>query len=117
MSEVRLDDFVIFKGDGFPTYHFAVVVDDALMHVTHVLRGQEHLNNTFKHNLLQEALGFEKPTYAHISLIFNPDGSKMSKRDKDKALRNFCFVSITLDLHQNDLHPRRCVGHMAIIKG
>ena len=85
----EVDDFVIFKGDGYPTYHFAVVVDDALMHVSHVLRGQEHLNNTFKHNLLQEALGFDKPTYAHISLIFNPDGSKMSKRDKDQALRKY----------------------------
>jgi len=85
----EVDDFVIFKGDGYPTYHFAVVVDDALMKVTHVLRGQEHLNNTFKHNLLQDALGFNRPVYAHISLIFNPDGSKMSKRDKDKALRNF----------------------------
>lgn len=85
----EVDDFVIFKGDGYPTYHFAVVVDDALMKVTHVIRGQEHLNNTFKHNLLQEALGFERPVYAHISLIFNPDGSKMSKRDKDKTLRKF----------------------------
>ncbi|HIO52599.1 MAG TPA: glutamate--tRNA ligase, partial [Phycisphaerales bacterium] len=89
VERTEVDDFVIFKGDGFPTYHFAVIVDDALMHVTHVLRGQEHLNNTFKHILLQEALGFERPTYAHISLIFNPDGSKMSKRDKDKALRKY----------------------------
>ncbi len=85
----EVDDFVIFKGDGFPTYHFAVVVDDELMNVTHVMRGQEHLNNTFKHKLLQEALGFNQPKYAHISLIFNPDGSKMSKRDKDKELRKF----------------------------
>lgn len=85
----EVDDFVIFKGDGYPTYHFAVVVDDALMNVTHVLRGQEHLNNTFKHNLLQDALGFDRPVYAHFSLIFNPDGSKMSKRDKDKTLRKF----------------------------
>ena len=83
----ELEDFVIRKGDGFPTYHFAVVVDDALMGVTHVIRGQEHLNNTAKHLLLQSALGFAHPTYAHLSLIFNPDGSKMSKRDKDKALR------------------------------
>jgi glutamyl-tRNA synthetase len=85
----ELDDFVIRKADGYPTYHFAVVVDDELMGVTHVLRGQEHLNNTFRHVLLQEALGFARPTYAHISLIFNPDGSKMSKRDKDKALRAY----------------------------
>jgi glutamyl/glutaminyl-tRNA synthetase len=83
----EVDDFVIQKADGYPTYHFAVVVDDALMKVTHVIRGQEHLNNTFRHVLLQEAMGFDRPTYAHISLIFNPDGSKMSKRDKDKLLR------------------------------
>jgi glutamyl/glutaminyl-tRNA synthetase len=82
-----LDDFVIIKADGYPTYHFAVVVDDALMQVSHVIRAQEHLNNTFKHVLLQEALGFDRPKYAHVSIIFNPDGSKMSKRDKDKALR------------------------------
>lgn len=84
----ELEDFVIRKADGYPTYHFAVVVDDALMEVTHVVRGQEHLNNTAKHLLLQDALGFEHPVYAHLSLIFNPDGSKMSKRDKDKTLRN-----------------------------
>lgn len=82
-----IDDFVIVKADGYPTYHFAVVVDDALMQVSHVIRAQEHLNNTFKHILLQEALGYARPKYAHVSIIFNPDGSKMSKRDKDKALR------------------------------
>jgi len=83
----QLDDFVIMKADGFPTYHFAVVVDDELMGITHVIRGQEHLNNTVRHVLLQDALGFRRPVYAHVSLIFNPNGSKMSKRDKDKALR------------------------------
>lgn len=81
------DDFVIRKRDGFPTYHFAVVVDDELMGVTHVVRGQEHLNNTPKHVLLQRALGFRTPAYAHIPLVFNIDGTKMSKRDKDKAAR------------------------------
>lgn len=85
----EVDDFVIFKTDGYPTYHFAVVVDDKMMNVSHVIRGQEHLNNTFKHILLQEAFGIEPPVYVHLSLIFNPDGSKMSKRDKDKALRKF----------------------------
>jgi glutamyl-tRNA synthetase len=85
----EVDDFVIFKTDGYPTYHFAVVVDDGMMDVTHVIRGQEHLNNTFKHILLQEAFEFKTPIYAHISLIFNPDGSKMSKRDKDRTLRKY----------------------------
>ena len=83
----EIDDFVIRKADGYPTYHFAVVVDDALMKVSHVLRAQEHFNNTARHMVLQDALGFERPTYGHLSLIMNPDGSKMSKRDKDKALR------------------------------
>jgi glutamyl-tRNA synthetase len=87
VNESELDDFVIRKADGYPTYHFAVVVDDELMGVTHVIRAMEHLNNTHRHVLLQEALGFRRPVYAHISLITNPDGSKMSKRDKDKALR------------------------------
>jgi glutamyl/glutaminyl-tRNA synthetase len=87
VNESELDDFVIRKADGYPTYHFAVVVDDELMGVTHVIRAQEHLNNTHKHALLQDALGFRRPVYAHLSIIMNPDGSKMSKRDKDKALR------------------------------
>ena len=87
VEAAKIDDFVILKADGYPTYHFAVVVDDEQMGVTHVIRGQEHLDNTAKHVLLQAALGFRRPTYAHLSLIFNPDGSKMSKRDKDRAVR------------------------------
>ena len=83
----ELDDLVIRKADGMPTYHFAVVVDDALMGVNHVLRGQEHLNNTPKHVALQRALGLPTPKYAHMPLIFNIDGTKMSKRDKDKAAK------------------------------
>ncbi|MHC4965433.1 MAG: glutamate--tRNA ligase, partial [Planctomycetota bacterium] len=83
----ELDDFVIRKADGYPTYHFAVVVDDELMKVTHVIRGEEHLYNTARHVLMQDALKFRRPAYAHVSLIFNPDGSKMSKREKDKVLR------------------------------
>ncbi|MEO0482703.1 MAG: glutamate--tRNA ligase family protein [Planctomycetota bacterium] len=92
-TDEHTDDFVIRKIDGFPTYHFAVVVDDELMGVTHVVRGQEHLNNTPKHVALQSLLqhddgsAFCVPSYAHVPLIFNPDGSKMSKRDKDKAAR------------------------------
>lgn len=83
----QLEDFIIRKSDGYPTYHFAVVIDDAEMGVTHVIRGQEHLNNTPKHSALQDALGLPHPIYAHIPLIFNPDGSKMSKRDKAKVAR------------------------------
>ncbi len=86
-GEDHLDDFVILKRDGLPTYHLAVVVDDAAMGVTHVLRGQEHLNNTPRHVALQRALGLPEPVFVHLPLIFNLDGSKMSKRDKDKAAR------------------------------
>ena len=100
----EVDDFVIFKSDGFPTYHFAVVVDDALMGVTNIIRGQEHLNNTFKHVLLQDAFGFDRPIFSHISLIFNPDGSKMSKRDKDKTLRKF------VKEHNVETPPNNCIS-------
>jgi glutamyl/glutaminyl-tRNA synthetase len=96
-GEEHLDDFVIRKRDGFPTYHLAMVVDDEAMGVTHVLRGQEHLNNTPRHVALQRALGYREPVYAHLSLIFNADGSKMSKRDKDKAARAVVKERIAAD--------------------
>ena len=84
----QVQDFVIRKTDGMPTYHFAVVVDDAEMGVTHVLRGQEHLLNTINHIGLQEALGYARPIYGHLPIILNPDGSKMGKRDRDKKVRH-----------------------------
>jgi glutamyl-tRNA synthetase len=83
----EVQDFVIRKSDGMPTYHFGVVVDDAEAGVTHILRGQEHLLNTVNHIALQEALGYARPTYAHLPVILNLDGSKMSKRDRDKKTR------------------------------
>lgn len=90
----EVDDFVIRKADGFPTYHFAVVIDDELMGVTHVMRAQEHLANTPRHVALQRALTrldtkqpFRTPSFAHMPLIMNMDGSKMSKRDKAKTAR------------------------------
>lgn len=83
----ELSDFVIQKADGWPTYHFAVVIDDALMEITHVLRGQEHLLNSANHIALQEAFGFAVPAYAHLPIILNMDGSKMGKREKDKVVR------------------------------
>jgi glutamyl/glutaminyl-tRNA synthetase len=81
-------DFVIRKSDGMPTYHFAVVVDDHEMGITHILRGQEHLLNTCNHLALQEALGYPRPVYAHLPIIQNLDGSKMGKRDRDKKVRH-----------------------------
>ena len=83
----ELDDFVIVKSDGWPTYHFAVVIDDEDMRITHVLRGQEHLMNTPNHMALQQTLGFTIPAYAHLPIILNIDGSKMSKREKDRVVR------------------------------
>jgi glutamyl/glutaminyl-tRNA synthetase len=84
----QVQDFVIRKTDGMPTYHFAVVVDDAAMGVNHILRGQEHLLNTMNHIALQEALGYERPVYGHLPIIMNTDGSKMGKRDRDKKVRH-----------------------------
>lgn len=81
------DHFIIRKSDGMPTFHFAVVVDDAEMNITLVMRGQEHTKNTFRHIALQEALGYPRPAYAHLTTIQNPDSTKMGKRDRDKAIR------------------------------
>src|SRR5206468_6298288 len=81
------DDIVIRKSDGFPTYHFAVVIDDHYMGITHVLRAQEHLMNTFKHLGLYEALGWTPPEHGHLPLVFNMDNTKMSKREKAKVTR------------------------------
>lgn len=86
-SAGEIGDFIIQKSDGFPTYHFAVVVDDALMGVTHVLRGQEHLMNTPGHIALQQALGFDTPVYAHISITVSDNGGKLSKRERPNTLR------------------------------
>ena len=75
-----IGDFVIVKSDGIPTYNYAVVIDDALMHITHVIRAEEHLSNTPRQCLVYDALGFEKPVFGHISLILGKDHTKMSKR-------------------------------------
>lgn len=83
----EIGDFIIQKSDGFPTYHFACVIDDELMGVTHVCRGQEHLMNTPGHIALQKALGFTTPTYAHMSVTVSEGGGKLSKRERPKALR------------------------------
>lgn len=87
-SPYESQDFVIRKTDGMPTYHFGVVIDDAEMGVTHVLRGLEHLKNTFNHIALQEALDYPRPVYAHLSTMLNPEtGEKLSKRDRDRRIR------------------------------
>ena len=84
-----LDDQVIIKSDGFPTYHLAVVVDDHLMGITHVIRGEEWLPSTPKHVLLYRYFGWELPVYAHLPLLLNPDRSKLSKRQGDVAVEEY----------------------------
>ncbi len=75
-----IEDFALQRGDGSPTYHLASCVDDAELEISHVIRGQDHLTNTFKHILLFEALGFQMPAFGHLPLLMGPDGSKLSKR-------------------------------------
>ena len=82
-------DFVIVRADGTPLYHFTVVVDDAAMQITHVIRGEDHLSNTPKHILLFRALGHEPPAFAHLPLILNPDRTKMSKRKSQTAIDDY----------------------------
>lgn len=82
-------DFVIVRSDGQPVFHFVNVVDDLEMNVTHVIRGEDHLSNTAKHIALFRAFGVEPPKYAHIPLILNIDGTKMSKRDKGASLTTY----------------------------
>jgi glutamyl-tRNA synthetase len=94
-GEVEIDtanlggDFVIVRSDGTPLYHFTVVVDDAAMEMTHIIRGEDHLSNTPKHILLFRALGYEVPAFAHLPLILNPDRTKMSKRKSQTAIADY----------------------------
>jgi nondiscriminating glutamyl-tRNA synthetase len=82
-------DFVIVRANETPLYHFVVVVDDAEMQITHIIRGEDHLSNTPKHILLFRALGHDVPQFAHLPLILNPDRSKMSKRMSQTALSDY----------------------------
>lgn len=84
-----IDDQVLMKTDGFPTYHMAVIVDDHLMGVTHVIRGEEWLPSTPKHVYLYEAFGWEAPTFVHLPNILNQDRKKLSKRQGDVAVEDF----------------------------
>lgn len=85
----QFDDFVIVKSNGMPTYNFAVVVDDHLMGMTHVLRAEEHLSNTPKQLLIYEALGWEPPKFGHMPMILAPDRSKLSKRHGATSVEEF----------------------------
>ena len=85
----RVDDQVLLKSDGYPTYHLANVVDDHLMEISHVIRGEEWLSSTPKHVLLYEAFGWDVPKFAHLPLLLNPDRSKLSKRQGDVAVEDY----------------------------
>lgn len=87
--EAEDPDFVIVRSDGNPVFHFTNVVDDLEMKVTHVIRGEDHLSNTAKHIALFRAFGVEPPKYAHIPLILNADGTKMSKRERAASLQTY----------------------------
>lgn len=101
-----IGDFIIVKSDGIPVYNFAVVIDDITMRITHVIRGEEHLSNTPRQILLYEALGAPKPQFAHISLILNTEGHKMSKRDGDTAV---------LDYRDKGYLPEAVVNFIALL--
>jgi glutamyl-tRNA synthetase len=88
-ANLALDDLVLLRSDGAPTYNLAVVVDDHDMGVTHVIRGDDHLNNAARQALIYEALDFPRPAFAHIPLIHGPDGAKLSKRHGAQAVGDF----------------------------
>lgn len=83
------DDQVLLKSDGFPTYHMAVVVDDHLMNITHIVRGEEWLSSVPKHVFLYDAFGWEKPTFVHLPTVLNKERKKLSKRHGDVAVEDF----------------------------
>lgn len=110
-GEIRFDttelgDFVIARSTDDPLYHFAVVVDDAHMGITHVIRGEDHISNTPRHILIQEALGFSRPVYAHIPLILAPDRSKLSKRKGSTSVRDYRAFGYP---------PEALVNHLAFL--
>ncbi len=88
-ENIEVDDWVLVRTDGTPTYNFVCVCDDAAMEITHVVRGEEHLVNTPKQILLYEVLGASAPTFAHLPLMLGTGGKKMSKRDGDTALTDY----------------------------
>ena len=79
-STADIEDFALLRSDGMPTYHLASCADDADLRISHIIRGQDHLTNTFKHVLIFEAAGVAPPQFAHLPLLVAPDGAKLSKR-------------------------------------
>lgn len=101
-----LDDQILLKSDGLPTYNFANVVDDHLMGITHVIRGKEYLDQTAKYNLLYEAFGWEKPTYIHVAMVLGEDGNKLSKRNGDASF---------MDLYEEGYLPKAVVNYLVLL--
>lgn len=93
----ELEDQILLKSDGLPTYNFANVIDDHLMEITHVVRGNEYLSSAPKYNLLYEAFGWEVPTYVHVSTIIKPDGKKLSKRSGDASFEDLVSMGYLVD--------------------
>jgi glutamyl-tRNA synthetase len=101
-----IGDPVILRSDGRPAYNFAVVVDDALMKITHVIRGEDHVSNTPRQLLLYEALGWAPPVFAHLALVMGPDHSPLSKRHGATSVREF---------RERGYLPEALVNHLALI--
>lgn len=93
----QLEDQILVKSDGLPTYNFANVVDDHLMEITHVIRGCEYLSSAPKYNLLYTAFGWDVPVYVHLPLIVKPDGTKMSKRNGDASFEDLLSMGYIVD--------------------
>lgn len=105
-SNHLLDDFIIQKSDGNPTYNFAVVVDDYSMHISHIIRAEEHLPNTPKQLHIYQALGWDLPQFAHVSMILAPDRSKLSKRHGATSVQEF---------RQDGYLPQALVNYLALL--
>ena len=101
-----LEDQILLKSDGYPTYNFANVIDDHLMHITHVIRGNEYLAQTPKYNLLYEAFGWDAPTYIHVPMVLGSDGNKLSKRNGDASF---------MDLYNEGYLPSAIVNYLVLL--
>jgi glutamyl-tRNA synthetase len=99
----ELDDLVLIRSDGAPTYNLAVVVDDHDMEISHVIRGDDHLTNTARQSLLYQALGWDLPAFAHVPLIHGPDGAKLSKRHGAQAVSEFADMGFLPEAMRNYL--------------
>lgn len=107
-STADIEDFALLRSNGAPTYHHASCVDDADLRISHIIRGQDHLTNTFKHILLFEALGAEPPSFAHLPLLIAPDGAKLSKRKHGPV------VSV-MTYHDAGFLPRAYVNFLCLL--